>query len=80
LAAKYFPHYLGLNFLYYCLFRDKEHFPARRWIDTLLVFGTCAAGPGFPGLRLCSAAAGRRFHWRWLDSAPKQGPKSLLRF
>ena len=42
LASKYFPHYLGLNFLYYHLFRGKEPFPARRRVDTWLVFGTCA--------------------------------------
>src|SRR5262245_11132360 len=42
LASKYFPHYLGLNFLYYHLFQDKDRFPARRRLDTLLVFGTCA--------------------------------------
>jgi 4-amino-4-deoxy-L-arabinose transferase-like glycosyltransferase len=42
LAAKYFPHYLGLNFLYYYLFGDKEKYPPRRWRDTVLVFGTCA--------------------------------------
>src|SRR5262245_33259587 len=42
LASKYFPHYLGLNFLYYHLVRKKGEFPARRRVDTLLVFGTCA--------------------------------------
>jgi len=42
MASKYFPHYLGLNFLYYCLFQDKDRFPARTRLDTLLLFGTCA--------------------------------------
>ena len=42
LAAKYFPHYLGLNFLYYHLFGDQEKYPPRRWRNTVLVFGTCA--------------------------------------
>jgi 4-amino-4-deoxy-L-arabinose transferase-like glycosyltransferase len=41
LASKYFPHYLGLNFLYYFLVRHKQQFPPRRRVDTLLVFGTC---------------------------------------
>jgi 4-amino-4-deoxy-L-arabinose transferase-like glycosyltransferase len=41
LASKYFPHYLGLNFLYYWLVGNKEQFPVRRRIDTLLVFGSC---------------------------------------
>jgi hypothetical protein len=42
LASKYFPHYLGLNFLYYHLFQNKDQFPARRRVDTLLLFGACA--------------------------------------
>ena len=42
LASKYFPHYLGLNFLYYSLVGTKEQFPPRRRLDTFLVFGTCA--------------------------------------
>lgn len=42
LASKYFPHYLGLNFLYYWLFRNKEKFPPRRRRETLLLLGACA--------------------------------------
>jgi Dolichyl-phosphate-mannose-protein mannosyltransferase len=42
LASKYFPHYLGLNFLYYYLVRDKEKIPRLRWRDAGLVFGACA--------------------------------------
>ncbi|HWU37638.1 MAG TPA: glycosyltransferase family 39 protein, partial [Candidatus Acidoferrum sp.] len=41
LASKYFPHYLGLMFLYYWLLGDKHKFPPRRRIDTLLLFGAC---------------------------------------
>ena len=41
LASKYFVHYLGLNFLFYFLAGDKERFPPRRRIDTLLLLGTC---------------------------------------
>src|SRR6266567_6364287 len=43
LASKYFPHYLGLNFLFYALLGDKEKYPPRRWRDTVLVLGACAA-------------------------------------
>ncbi len=32
---------MGLNFLYYYLFRGQEQFPPRRRLDTLLVFGSC---------------------------------------
>jgi hypothetical protein len=42
LASKYFPHYLGLNFLYYFLFGKTGNYPARRWRDTGLLFGVCA--------------------------------------
>jgi hypothetical protein len=42
LAAKYFPHYLGLNFLYYCLYGDKQVYPPRRKRDTILLLGACA--------------------------------------
>jgi hypothetical protein len=41
LASKYFPHYLGLIFLFYTLLGDKEKFPPRRWRDTMLLLGTC---------------------------------------
>jgi len=42
LAAKYFPHYLGLNFLYYYLCGDKQVYPPRRKRDTILLLGACA--------------------------------------
>lgn len=42
LASKYFPHYLGLIFVFYALLGDKEKFPPRRWRDTVLLLGTCA--------------------------------------
>src|SRR5271157_806647 len=42
LAAKYFPHYLGLNFLYYYLCGDKRVQPPRRRRETVLLFGACA--------------------------------------
>jgi hypothetical protein len=42
LAAKYFPHYLGLNFLYYYLMRKREDFPRPRLRDTLVLLGACA--------------------------------------
>ena len=42
LASKYFPHYLGLNFLYYYLFGDRRPQGLRLQRDTLLVLGTCA--------------------------------------
>jgi len=41
LASKYFPHYLGLIFLYYWLLGSKHEFPPRRWIDTWWLFGAC---------------------------------------
>ena len=42
LASKYFPHYLGLNFLYYYLCGDKQVYPARRTRDTILLLGALA--------------------------------------
>jgi len=42
LASKYFPHYRGLNFLYYYVFGDKKVYPARRRLDTIFVLGACA--------------------------------------
>jgi 4-amino-4-deoxy-L-arabinose transferase-like glycosyltransferase len=42
LASKYFPHYLGLIFLFFVLLRDKVKSPPRRWRDSVLLFGTCA--------------------------------------
>ena len=42
LASKYFPHYLGLNFLYYYLMRKREDYPRARLRDTLLLLGACA--------------------------------------
>ena len=42
LASKYFPHYLGLNFLYYYLFETRAGYPSPRWRTTMLLFGTCA--------------------------------------
>jgi len=42
LASKYFPHYLGLNFLYYYLCGDKQVYPPRRKRDTLFLLGACA--------------------------------------
>lgn len=43
LASKYFPHYLGLNFLYYWLLPGKKKFPPLARRERLLLFGTCAA-------------------------------------
>jgi hypothetical protein len=43
LASKYFPHYLGLNFLYYYICGNKQQYPARRRLDTVLMLGACAA-------------------------------------
>lgn len=42
LASKYFPHYLGLIFLYYYPLGDKQEYPPRRRRDSILFFG-CAA-------------------------------------
>lgn len=42
LASKYFPHYLGLNFLYYYVCGDKQVYPPRRTRDTILLLGACA--------------------------------------
>jgi len=41
LASKYFPHYLGLIFLFFALLGDKEKFPPRRRRDTALLLGAC---------------------------------------
>ena len=43
LASKYFPHYLGLNFLYYYICGKKQPYPVRRRVDTILMLGACAA-------------------------------------
>lgn len=44
LASKYFPHYLGLNFLYYWLLPGhKKKFPRLARREMLLLFGTGAA-------------------------------------
>jgi len=42
LASKYFPHYLGLIFLYYYLLGDKQKYPPRRRRDSILLFGSAA--------------------------------------
>jgi hypothetical protein len=42
LASKYFPHYLGLNFIYYYLCGDKQVYPPRRKRDTIVLLGACA--------------------------------------
>jgi hypothetical protein len=42
LASKYFPHYLGLNFIFYVLAGRREDFPVRRGRDTVLFFGALA--------------------------------------
>ncbi len=42
LASKYFPHYLGLNFLYYYLVRKRRKYPVLRRRDYALVYGTLA--------------------------------------
>ena len=42
LASKYFPHYLGLNFLYYYVCGDKRVYPPRRKLDTILLLGAGA--------------------------------------
>jgi Dolichyl-phosphate-mannose-protein mannosyltransferase len=42
LASKYFPHYLGLNFLYHYLRGDKEAGVPRSKRGTILVLGACA--------------------------------------
>jgi hypothetical protein len=42
LASKYFPHYLGLNLLYYYLMRNREDYPRPRWRSTMLLLGACA--------------------------------------
>ncbi len=42
LASKYFPHYLGLIFLYFLLVGGKHQFQRHRRIDTLCQFGAFA--------------------------------------
>jgi len=42
LASKYFPHYLGLIFLYYFLPSNRRTYPPLRRRDYFLLFGTCA--------------------------------------
>ena len=42
LASKYFPHYLGLIFLYACLWGKMGDPIPRRWRNTWLVLGACA--------------------------------------
>jgi len=42
LASKYFPHYLGLNFLYHYLRGGKQAGAPRLRRDTILVLGACA--------------------------------------
>jgi hypothetical protein len=43
LASKYFPHYLGVNFLYYWLLPPKEKFPPLGGREKLGLFGALAA-------------------------------------
>jgi Dolichyl-phosphate-mannose-protein mannosyltransferase len=43
MASKYFPHYFGLNFLYYFSCGKQQRYPARRRLDTILMLGACAA-------------------------------------
>lgn len=43
LASKYFPHYLGLVFLYFFLPSNRRTYPSLRARDFALFFGTCAA-------------------------------------
>lgn len=42
LAAKYFPHYLGLNFLYYHLLSRSDKKPRLSKRDHAIIFGACA--------------------------------------
>ena len=42
LASKYFPHYLGLNFLFYYVVRNSGNYPRTRWRNTLLLVGACS--------------------------------------
>jgi dolichyl-phosphate-mannose--protein O-mannosyl transferase len=44
LASKYFPHYLGLNFLCHYLWGKMGNAPPRRWRNTLLVLGGLRIG------------------------------------
>jgi Dolichyl-phosphate-mannose-protein mannosyltransferase len=43
LASKYFPHYLGLNFLYYWMLPNKKGFPPWDRREEVLFFGTSGA-------------------------------------
>jgi hypothetical protein len=42
LASKYFPHYLGLIFLFYFLPLNRREYPPLRGRDYVLLLGTCA--------------------------------------
>jgi dolichyl-phosphate-mannose--protein O-mannosyl transferase len=42
LASKYFPHYLGLNSLYYYLSGEKQQLPPLRRRELILLLGACA--------------------------------------
>jgi hypothetical protein len=42
LASKYFPHYLGLNALYYYLSPNRKKYPVLHWRGYALLLGTCA--------------------------------------
>ena len=41
LASKYFPHFLGLNALYYYLSPDRRKYPLLHWRGNAVLFGTC---------------------------------------
>jgi hypothetical protein len=41
LASKYFPHYLGLNALYYCLSPSRKKYPLLHWRRTAILLGIC---------------------------------------
>jgi len=45
LASKYFPHYPGLNFLFYALVRDKETYPPLRQRDEPSRLSDAGAAP-----------------------------------
>jgi hypothetical protein len=42
LASKYFPHYLGLIFIYYLLRLNRKEYPPLRKRDYVVLLGTCA--------------------------------------
>lgn len=42
LASKYFPHYLGLNALYYYVSPHRKKYPLLHWRGYALLLGTCA--------------------------------------